>query len=277
MYWSLSLARYLYFGSIATACLLLVLGCESSTQADDQVIMAQDPGRRHNRFAVRWVLASDQTGAIAAAMEDLEPIPPREMPGLSALTQMGMQIRRIPSQSGAVQEMVRALEPLAADVTTWHGDIYQWRSLLVVAIGPAPRAVAIDGQMMTLPAGVLSLDGRAWPLLTEDGDQLYLEMVPVFKGQSQLQRASAGKKTRQARVFESAEIRLLLHAGDAYVISSICADQTHLATVAGPVDPLDAHGEEQWTLGELLFTRDLPEDGRGLLILLPWGAGQSGS
>lgn len=259
---------------IASLC-LIIIGCESAQESADLAsATAVQRGQRHNQFAVRWVLVSDSSGSVASALDALAPIAADEMTGVESLRDMGMQIRQLSNKAGSVKEVVRSLGPAAADLTTWHGAIYQWRALLFVAMGPAPRAVAVAGQMQTLPAGVLSLDCRAWPLLTEAGEQLYLELVPVYQGERFGAESKRGL-ARRRQVFRSAAITLLLRADEAYAISSACPDSAPASVPAGPVDPLDVHGDRQWTLGELLFTRDMPESGRGVLIILPWGADQA--
>ena len=260
---------------IITSFFFVIVGCESAQDSSGLAgTTAVQRGQRHNQFAVRWVLVNDSSGRVASTLDALAPIEADEMTGVASLKDMGMQIRQLSNKPGSVKEVVRSLGPAAADLTTWHGAIYQWRSLLFVAMGPAPRAVAVAGQMQTLPAGVLSLDCRAWPLLTEAGEQLYLELVPVYQGERFGADSKSGLASRR-QVFRSAAITLLLRADEAYAISSICPDSAPATVPAGPVDPLDAHGDRQWTLGELLFTRDMPESGRGVLIILPWGADQA--
>ncbi len=263
---SLLCLRVLLFSSS-----LLILGCSPSSK---EALSTDVPGARqarHNQFAVRWILVSDLSKEISQTLARLKPVTPTELTGEKSVQAIGMQIRQLSMQEGAVADMVRRLGPAAADVTTWHGAIYQWRALLVVAIGPAPRAVAVAGQMIKLPAGILSLDCRAWPLLTENGEKLYLELVPVFQSDSSPDLLESVSSRRHSRVFETAAIRLMLPANQVYVISSNDPDTEAAKSLAGPIDPLDVHGDRQWTLGDLLFTRDLPEGSRGVLILMPWG------
>ena len=252
----------------------IAVGCDTVQESADLASAPVQRGQRHNQFAVRWILVSDSSGDVASTLDTLAPIADDEMTGIESLRDMGMQIRQLSNKPGSIKEVVRSLGPAAADLTTWHGAIYQWRALLFVAMGPAPRAVAVAGQMRTLPAGVLSLDCRAWPLLTEAGEQLYLELVPVYQGE-RFGAKSNGNQASRRQVFRSAAITLMLEADEAYAISSVCPDPAPASVPAGPVDPLDAHGDRQWTLGELLFTRDMPKLGRGVLIILPWGADQA--
>lgn len=196
------------------------------------------------------------------------------------LKRNGLRLVRVPVTS--LEQIAEEFDGLALDRTGWHGQVLRWQELHAAPVGPAPRAVAIDGRVRRFDRGTFQLMSRSWLVRMETGPFLQLELLPQFRSPEDSYRKVLGQPSSSVTAWPSMAVDVLMEHGHAYILLSESpvldwteaaatgadaepAEQRQTATSVGP----EAIAGTPTTIGELMLSREGPRRARGLLVFVP--------
>jgi hypothetical protein len=243
-----------------------------------------------NGLAVRqWRVADDPAQIASALMRHAD----REVldePSRERMARNGFRLLRVRAED--LEALLADLGGATFNVDAWHGQAYDWRTVVNWPIETTGRAIAVDGRVRRFEGGRLELMIRAWTMLMEDGPYLRLQML----GQHDRSRPSRLDRMMGQRVFEglrlpSLSLDLLLEAGWAYVLTCespsvkwepVEADAAAPEPTSGEMDEADETGERDGrpggagpdvlaplTVGEVLFRVEAMPPAREMLVFVP--------
>jgi hypothetical protein len=262
---------------------------QSMVQGRQQEFLRQFTNVENGLEIRRWVVPEDpdnllRIGEALAQIARPSPLPPAT---IDLLRRNGLRLVAIPFDR--LDALAAQLDPLALNLTEWHGQIVQWRALHERSVGADGRVVAIDGRVRRFDNGRFQLLARSWPVSMEDGAYLHLDLVPFFE-RARAQRAELLPRQGEHRgdLMETLSLRLQLEAGFAYVLTAEDpevnwpGDETRTrdsasaesrsrrrGPAAGPVDARGPATGAPATLGMLLLSDRTQPPTRGMLILVP--------
>jgi hypothetical protein len=247
--------------------LLLVAGCAGG---ESEPMTTGDLGPRtlppaSAGLTIRQWRVEDDAARLEAALL-LRSVGPAIDPEMETrFARNGLRLARIPADE--IDGLLVDIGGTSIDIDGWHGQAYDWRALTTESIGPAGRAVAIDGRMRRLHGGKLRMLVRGWTAPMEDGPAMYFEMLPEFD-QTRPSRLDQmlGRRTFVGERFGSLAVETFLEPGFAYVLTTV-VETGSVAFADAADEPRDderpAGGgvgpvlETPPTLGEMLLRRSV--------------------
>lgn len=210
------------------------------------------------------------------------------------LQRNGFRLVRVPAAD--VDSILAELGGATMDVTAWHGEVYEWRTLAAHAIGRDGQPIAIDGRVRRFPPGEMRLVMRSWIVGMEDGPRVQFELVPQFylPRKRDLNILVGREKPQPVESYPSMAVDELLEDDAAYVLT--CAPPQSDWQEPASERPTGAAGEEgaatpnrsarrsggmgpdamlgpdaapPQTIGQWMFSNDIGRPSRIMLILLP--------
>ncbi|HRQ75289.1 MAG TPA: hypothetical protein PK098_05155 [Phycisphaerales bacterium] len=213
---------------------------------------------------------NDQTGASDVLTHD----------AAERLRRNGLRLVRVPVTS--LEQIAEEFHGLALDRTGWHGQVVRWQELHAAPVGPAPRAVAIDGRVRRFDRGTFQLMSRSWLVRMETGPFLQLELLPQFRSPEDSYRKVLGQPSSSVIAWPSMAVDVLMEHGHAYILLSESpvfdwSDATATSTDTEPAETRPAGttvGPEAiagtpTTIGELMLSSEGPRRARGMLVFVP--------
>lgn len=206
------------------------------------------------------------------------------------LQRNGFRLIRVPAES--LEQILSELGGASLDVTAWHGQVYDWRTIASHGIGAGGQPMAIDGRVRHYTAGEMRLVMRSWIVAMEDGPVVQFELVPQFhKPQRTEVNLLLGREPPPpVESYPSMAVDHLLESGAAYLLtcappqsdwSAPSADEPAkvktpakppVRRVGGAVGPSDLVGPEATppqTIGQWMLSSDTGRASRIMLVLLP--------
>lgn len=229
-----------------------------------------------------WII-DDRAPVISAVLAPYAVESPLDPQTAERLRRNGMRFFRIPLEE--VETVLRDLGGASMDVSSWHGQVFEWRDLVRRNIAANGQAVAIDGRVRRYEAGAFLLVFRAWTMATEDGPALHLEFGGRFEEPKTATgyRRLLGDEQRGTELLSlSAEARL--ERGWVYILTCEAPASTWSADPASPAAPLaPSAGPADFgagpdagpaaapprTVGEVMLRGDSGRPTRGLLVFEP--------
>jgi hypothetical protein len=178
------------------------------------------------------------------------------------------------------------------DVTAWHGQVYDWRTIASHGIGRSGQPLAIDGHVRQFPAGEMRMVMRSWIVAMESGPYVQFELVPQFHKpqQTDVNLLLGRHAPPPIESYPSMAVDHLLESGSAYLLT--CAPpQSEWSTESaeaqpddlpddpelrrsdgdriGPADMLGPAVTAPQTIGQWMLSNDVGRPNRIVLVLLP--------
>jgi len=293
---------------LATLTLLAASGCEAPPSGGDVstspglLYAAGEPSRGTNPFGAadenglevrQWVLRASMEDVAAALMRyrDGQPLETRDR---EALERNGLRIVRVPIDE--LEPMLAGLGIASRSVTTWFGQVTQWRDVLTSPVDETSRALVVSGRVRRFSEGDYSMMLRCWTLMMEDMPKMQLELLgrhdrPTVSDTVPL----LGDKRVAETWLHAIRAELLLENGYAYVmvyespsitwqepgegeVVRVAAGEALPAGGRGPgvdgdaVGPFHSTGLNAIappTIGEVLLGREAGQPRRHLLAFVP--------
>lgn len=129
----------------------------------------------------------------------------------------------------------------------WHGQIMNWRDVLQRKMPSSGMLVTAGGISHLVDHGYLTLLARGWQMGMEDGNQLYLQLLPVWHVPTD-HGVVLGKENApsESRVFSELMIECLLENDQALLVVTQLEPEK---VITGPLD----EGPSAIRLGEALM------------------------
>lgn len=202
------------------------------------------------------------------------------------LERNGLRLVRVPIDR--LDQLLADLGGASLDLNEWHGQAVEWRSLQQRPIGSAPRAIAIDGNVLRFEGGRMAFNLRAWTVQMEDGPCVHMEMLPRFEYErlSESRGLLSNQPDAKFEAYPSMALDVQLRPGFAYVLfgeppQAQWPENTPSEEMPAPsappppkrnVGPMDVTADEgaaPVTLGEFMLMGDRQPPMRGLMVFIP--------
>ncbi|MDP7008821.1 MAG: hypothetical protein QGI78_04540 [Phycisphaerales bacterium] len=129
----------------------------------------------------------------------------------------------------------------------WHGQISNWRDVKQRLIPSDGMVITSRGVPYFVDHGYLTLLARGWQLSMEMGDQLYLQLLPIWHVPNE-QGVVPGRGTApvESRIFSELMIECILDDGQSLLLATVMKPEIE---IFGPLD----EGATGMRLGEALM------------------------
>jgi len=215
------------------------------------------------------------------------------------LQRNGFRLIRVPVEH--VDSILRELGGATMDVTAWHGQVYQWRTLSSRAIGGEGQPIAIDGRVRRFPPGEMRLVMRSWIVGMEDGPRVQFELVPQFylPRKRELNVLVRNEPPQPVESYPSMAVDQLLEDDAAYILTcalpqsdwNAAAEEDGPNENGEPTSPQPSRDQQRQrlrraggmgpgpgvgpdaapprTIGQWMFSNDIGRPSRVVFVLLP--------
>ena len=277
---------------------LALSGC-ASEPAPEPVVSAGDPEdvlrqlvNTDNGLEVRkWLVVDDSQVVSAALLSHADRLVLDEEQD-QRLRRNGFRFLRVPV--GSLDALLAAFGGTTLDMSAWHGQVYDWREIDSMPIGPAGEAIAVDGRVRRFGRGRLVLLVRGWTMAMEDGPRMCLQLRVVVGRPIGGTLRQLLDRTPSEVALPSLDVEVGLEAGFAYVLTCesptvswgfSTADEGDVSKDAeaaagsppavggagriGPGDLVGPDVEAPTTVGRRLLTPPLEQGRRAMLVFVP--------
>jgi hypothetical protein len=161
------------------------------------------------------------------------------------LASEGMTVRIVDSID--VPAIAASLGESQEERFDWHGQIMNWRDVIQRKMPASGMLVTAGGISHLVDHGYLTLLARGWEMGMEDGDQLYLQLLPVWHVPAQ-SGVIPGKKNApsESRIFSELMVECLLDDDQSLLVVTQLEPEK---VMTGPFDD----GPSAIRLGEALM------------------------
>ncbi len=242
-----------------------------------------------NGLAIRkWIIADDEERIRTVLMRHAEGGVVHDAAD-ERLRRNGFRLIQV--DAGELETLLAELGGASLDVTAWHGQVYNWRSVASHGIGRYGQPLAIDGHVRQYPAGEMQLVMRSWIVAMEDGPYLQFELVPQFHRpqRTDVNLLLGREPPEPIESYPSMAVDQLLDADSAYLLtcappqspwtmsqeSDNAVDSTESqpfrrrGSSVGPSEFVGPEAAPPQTIGQWMLSNDIGRPNRIVLVLLP--------